>query len=133
MTNLHEKALILGTGGASKAVTFVLKNIGIDVLYISRKPTKPNEFRYSDINENMLRACKLIVQTTPVGTFPSITDCPVFPFQHLTSEHLVVDLIYNPSETLFLHQAKQAGATILNGESMLKEQALKSWEIWTSI
>ena len=133
LTNLHEKALILGTGGASKAVAFVLKNIGIDVLYVSRNPTKPNEFSYNDINENMLRACKLIVQTTPVGTFPSITDCPVFPFQHLTSEHLVVDLIYNPSETLFLHQAKQAGATILNGESMLKEQALKSWEIWTSI
>lgn len=133
LTNLHEKALILGTGGASKAVAFVLKNIGIDVLYVSRNPTKPNEFSYSDINENMLRACKLIVQTTPVGTFPSITDCPVFPFQHLTSEHLVVDLIYNPSETLFLHLAKQAGATILNGESMLKEQALKSWEIWTSI
>ena len=133
LTNLHEKALILGTGGASKAVAFVLKNIGIDVLYVSRNPSKPNEFSYNDINENMLRACKLIVQTTPVGTFPSITDCPVFPFQHLTSEHLVVDLIYNPSETLFLHQAKQAGATILNGESMLKEQALKSWEIWTSI
>jgi shikimate dehydrogenase len=133
LTNLHEKALILGTGGASKAVAFVLKNIGIDVLYVSRNPSKPNEFSYHDINENMLRACKLIVQTTPVGTFPSITDCPVFPFQHLTSEHLVVDLIYNPSETLFLHQAKQAGATILNGESMLKEQALKSWEIWTSM
>ena len=133
LTNLHEKALILGTGGASKAVAFVLKNIGINVLFVSRNPTKPNEFSYSDINENMLRACKLIVQTTPVGTFPSITDCPAFPFQHLTSVHLVVDLIYNPSETLFLHQAKQSGATILNGESMLKEQALKSWEIWTSI
>lgn len=133
LTNLHEKALILGTGGASKAVAFVLKNIGIDVLYISRNPTKPNEFSYSDINENMLRACKLIVQTTPVGTFPSITDCPVFPFHYLTSEHLVVDLIYNPAETIFLQQAKQHGATILNGESMLKEQALKSWEIWNSI
>ena len=133
LTNLHEKALILGTGGASKAVAFVLKNIGIDVLYVSRNPSKPNEFSYSDINENMLRACKLIVQTTPLGTFPFIMDCPVFPFHYLTSEHLVVDLIYNPSETLFLHQAKQAGATILNGESMLKEQALKSWGIWTSI
>lgn len=133
LTNLHEKALILGTGGASKAVAFVLKNIGIDVLYVSRNPSKPNEFSYNDINENMLRACKLIVQTTPVGTFPSITDSPIFPFQHLTNEHLVVDLIYNPAETLFLHHAKKNGATILNGESMLKEQALKSLEIWTSI
>lgn len=133
LTNLHEKALILGTGGASKAVAFILKNIGIDVLYVSRNPSKPIEFSYSDINEHMLRACKLIIKTTPVGTFPSITECPSFPFQHLTSEHLVVDLIYNPAETLFLQHAKQSGATILNGESMLKEQALKSWEIWNLI
>jgi len=133
LTNLHDRALILGTGGASKAVAFVLKNIGIDVLYVSRNPSKPNEFSYTDINEYMLSACKLIVNTTPIGTFPNITESPIFPYQFLTAEHLVVDLIYNPSETLFLHQAKQAGATILNGESMLKEQALKSWEIWNSI
>ena len=133
LTNLHEKALILGTGGASKAVAYVLKNIGIDVLYISRSPRNSNEFSYSDLNEYMLRACKLVVNTTPIGTYPNITESPEFPFQYLTSEHLVVDLIYNPAETLFLSQAKQAGATILNGESMLKEQALKSWEIWTSI
>ncbi len=133
LTNLHEKALILGTGGASKAVAYVLKNIGIDALYISRTPLNSNEFSYSDLNEYMLRACKLIVNTTPVGTFPNINESPEFPFQYLTSDHLVVDLIYNPTETLFLRQAKQSGATILNGESMLKEQALKSWEIWKSI
>jgi shikimate dehydrogenase len=133
LTNLHEKALILGTGGASKAVAYVLKNIGIDTLYISRNPSNSNEFSYADLNEYMLRACKLIVNTTPVGTFPNINEAPEFPFHYLTTEHLVVDLIYNPSETLFLSNAKQAGATILNGESMLKEQALKSWEIWTSI
>ncbi len=133
LTNLHEKALILGTGGASKAVAYVLKNIGIDVLYISRTPSNSNEFSYLDLNVHMLRACKLIVNTTPVGTFPNINESPEFPFQYLTSEHLVVDLIYNPTETLFLRQAKQAGASILNGESMLKEQAIKSWEIWNSI
>ena len=133
LTNLHDRALILGTGGASKAVAFVLRNIGIEVIFISRTPSNTNEFSYTDINEYMLRACKLIVNTTPVGTFPNITESPAFPYQFLTAEHLVVDLIYNPSETLFLHQAKQAGATILNGESMLKEQALKSWKIWTSI
>lgn len=133
LTNLHEKALILGTGGASKAVAYVLKNIGIDILYISRKPSNTNEFSYSDINEYMLRACKLIVNTTPLGTFPNTQESPDFPFEYLTTEHLVVDLIYNPSETLFLRNAKKAGATILNGESMLKEQALKSLEIWTSI
>ena len=73
LTNLHDRALILGTGGASKAVAFVLKNIGIDVLYVSRNPSKPNEFSYSDINEYMLSACKLIINTTPIGTFPNIT------------------------------------------------------------
>jgi shikimate dehydrogenase len=133
LTNLHEKALILGTGGASKAVAYVLKNIGIEVLYISRNPSKSNEFSYEDINEYMLKACKLVVNTTPVGTFPSVNQSPDFPFQFLTNEHLVVDLIYNPAETTFLKKAKDAGATILNGESMLKEQALKSWKIWNSL
>lgn len=132
LTNLHEKALILGTGGASKAVAYVLKNIGIDVLYVSRNPSKSNEFPYGQINEYMLKACKLVVNTTPIGTFPNIEECPAFPFEFLSNEHLVVDLIYNPAESLFLKNAKQARATILNGESMLKEQALKSWQIWNS-
>lgn len=132
LTNLHEKALILGTGGASKAVAYVLKNIGIDVLYVSRNPLNSNEFSYNDINEYMLKACKLVVNTTPLGTFPNVEVSPLFPFQFLSEEHLVVDLIYNPAETLFLRKAKQAGATTLNGESMLKEQALKSFDIWTS-
>jgi shikimate dehydrogenase len=132
LTNLHEKALVLGTGGASKAVAYVLKNIGIDVLYVSRNPSNSNTFSYGQINEYMLKACKLVVNTTPVGTFPNIEDCPVFPFEGLSNEHLVVDLIYNPAETSFLKNAKQAGATILNGESMLKEQALKSLQIWNS-
>ena len=132
LTNLHEKALVLGTGGASKAVAYVLKNIGIDVLYVTRNPSNSNEFSYEQINEYMLKACKLVVNTTPVGTFPNIEESPAFPFEFLSNEHLVVDLIYNPAETLFLKSAKEAGATILNGESMLKEQALKSWQIWNS-
>ena len=132
LTNLHEKVLILGTGGASKAVAYVLKNIGIDVLYVTRNPSNSNEFSYEQINEYMLKACKLVVNTTPVGTFPNIEESPAFPFEFLSNEHLVVDLIYNPAETLFLKSAKVAGATTLNGESMLKEQALKSWQIWNS-
>lgn len=130
LTFHHERALVFGTGGASKAVAFVLKNIGIDVLTVSRSPEGAKQFAYKDVNEHMLRACKLVVNCTPVGTHPAIHDVIPFPFSHLSPEHLVVDLIYNPAKTRFLELAEQAGATILNGESMLKHQALRSWKIW---
>lgn len=130
LTNLHERALILGTGGASKAVAHVFKSIGIDVIYCSRKPAHSKEYSYDSINEHMLNACKVVVNCTPVGTFPNVEGMLPFPFQFLTSDHLVIDLIYNPSKTKFLSESQNQGATILNGESMLKEQALKAWEIW---
>lgn len=132
LTNRHERALIFGTGGASKAVEYVLKSLGIDVVFISRNPTKENHFRYDEVNELMLDACKLIVNTTPVGTYPEIDEYLDIPFHALTAEHLVVDLIYNPSKTKFLEKSESAGASIVNGATMLKQQALKSWEIWTS-
>lgn len=130
LTNQHERAMILGTGGASKAVEYVLKNLGIDVIFISRTPKKSNEFHYDEINNHMLNACKLIVNTTPVGTFPNINDCIELPFECLTPNHLVIDLIYNPSKTKLLTESEEYGAQILNGESMLKQQALKGWQIW---
>lgn len=130
LTNKHEKALILGTGGAAKAVSYVLKDIGIEVLTVSRTPHGRNQFAYADINKHMIKACKLIVNTTPLGMYPNVDESVEFPFDFLSEEHLVVDLIYNPDETLFLKQAKSNQATILNGASMLKEQALKSWAIW---
>jgi shikimate dehydrogenase len=130
LTNEHERAIILGTGGASKAVAYVLKNIGLDVLSISRNPAKEKEFPYEALNEHMLRACKVIVNCTPVGTFPDIDNCVPFPFEFLTDKHLCIDLIYNPEETRFLKEAALHGATTLNGLSMLKEQANKAWEIW---
>jgi len=130
LTNLHEKALILGTGGAAKAVSHVFQSIGIDVIYCSRNPQKENEFSYDLLNDYMINACKVIVNTTPVGTYPDIDRCIPFPFQALTPEHLIIDLIYNPEHTKFLREAKLAGATTLNGLSMLREQAMKSWEIW---
>ncbi len=130
LTNKHERAIILGTGGASKAVEYVLKGLGINVIFISRNPKKENEFGYNEINNHMLNACKLLVNTTPVGTFPNISECIEIPFEFLTPEHLVVDLIYNPAKTKFLQNAEMHGAQILNGESMLKQQALKAWEIW---
>lgn len=132
LTNRHERAAIFGTGGASKAVEYVLKQLGIDVIFISRTPNGENQFDYSNVNEHMLRACKLLINTTPVGMYPNVDDCLPIPFEHLTSEHLVVDLIYNPSVTKLLENARAAGAQILNGETMLKQQALKSWDIWSS-
>ncbi|MEY3237555.1 MAG: shikimate dehydrogenase [Bacteroidota bacterium] len=130
LTNLHERALILGTGGASKAVAHVFKSIGIDVIYCSRNPTGSKEFSYDLLNEHMVNACKVVVNCTPLGTFPNVDESIEFPYEHLTKDHLVVDLIYNPAKTKFLQKAEEVGATILNGESMLKEQALKAWEIW---
>ncbi|MDR0802505.1 shikimate dehydrogenase [Fluviicola sp.] len=130
LTNEHERAIILGTGGASKAVAYVLKKIGLDMIRISRNPQGTKEFSYGAINEHMLRACKVIVNCTPVGTFPDVEACVPFPFEYLTESHLCIDLIYNPEETRFLRESKLRGATILNGLSMLKEQANKAWEIW---
>jgi shikimate dehydrogenase len=121
----------LGTGGASKAVAYVLKNLGIEILYLSRKPTgKPRHFGYSDVNQHLLKACKLIVNTTPTGMYPHTETHFDFSFDGIGEEHLVVDLIYNPAKTNLLEVSEQRGATILNGQSMLKEQALKSWDIW---
>lgn len=129
LTNLHERALILGTGGSSKAVEFVFKSIGIDCVFVSRSP-KEGQFSYSDINQHMVNACKVIVNCTPVGMYPNVNETLEFPFQFLTKEHLIIDLIYNPVKTKFLEKAEENNAQILNGESMLKEQALKSWELW---
>jgi len=132
LTNLHERALIIGTGGASRAVEYVFNSLGIDVVFISRNPSKENHFSYDEINNYMLNACKVIVNCTPVGTFPNNEDLIHFPYHYLTADHLVVDLIYNPEKTKFLQKSQEYGATILNGESMLHQQALKAWEIWNS-
>lgn len=131
LTNRHERAIIFGTGGASKAVEFVLKKIGVDVIFISRNPQGPNQFHYDEVNNHMIQACKLLVNTTPVGTFPNVNDFLDIPYSFLSEEHLVVDLIYNPEKTKFLEYAELNGALILNGKSMLREQALKSWKIWS--
>jgi shikimate dehydrogenase len=130
LTNKHERAMILGTGGASKAVACVFKKIGIDVIFISRNPEGPKQFPYAAINDHMVSACKVVVNCTPVGTYPSVDESVLFPYHHLTADHLVVDLIYNPEKTKFLQLSQENGATILNGESMLKEQALRAWTIW---
>lgn len=132
LTNVHERALILGNGGAAKAVSFVFKKLGIDVIYAVRNPQWSNEFSFESINQHMISACKVIVQCTPVGMFPNIDDFLCIPFDFISSDHLVIDLIYNPSKTVFLRNAEKTGAIILNGESMLKEQAMRAWEIWNN-
>ncbi|MFK8036877.1 MAG: shikimate dehydrogenase [Crocinitomicaceae bacterium] len=128
----HERAIILGTGGASKAVQYVLEELGCNTIFISRNPTKQNEFGYEDINEVMLNSCPIIVNTTPVGTFPNSHEIVQVPYQHLSNRQLVIDLVYNPIETRFLKHAKEQGATTINGLTMLHQQAEKAWEIWQS-
>ena len=132
LTFEHERALIFGTGGASKAVAHVFKQIGLDVFYISRNGNEANGvFRYEDINNHMLRSCRVLVNCTPVGTFPDVNACFELPFEHLTPAHLVIDLVYNPAQTELMKRAKAQGAAVMNGLSMLQHQALKSYEIWT--
>ncbi len=133
LTNQHERALLFGTGGAAKAVAYVLREIGIDVNYMARNPGNNNkQFSYSALNSQMLNACKLLVNCTPVGTFPKVNDCLPISFDGIGIDHLVIDLIYNPQQTVFLKNAAEKGATIMNGESMLKAQAMKSWALWNS-
>lgn len=123
-------ALILGTGGASKAVAFTLKNLGFSFKFVSRKPSS-NALTYSDLDKAILTDHLLIVNCTPLGTSPNIEACPSIPYQYLTENHLLYDLIYNPAETTFLKQGKKQRARTLNGLNMLEIQAEKAWEIWS--
>jgi shikimate dehydrogenase len=125
-----DRALILGTGGASKAVAYVLRKIGLDILFVSRNPSSKNQISYEDCNANAVKWHRLIVNTTPVGTSPNITESPAIAYEGITEKHLMYDLIYNPAKTQFLTEGKERGASIQNGLSMLKIQAEKSWEIW---
>lgn len=128
----HERALILGTGGASKAIAYALKKVGVEVYFVTSSAIKEkaNSFFYNEINELVMNAFKLIVNTTPLGTTPNEKEYPNLPYQLFTSDHLAYDLVYNPPETEFLKKAKEFGAVTMNGLSMLHLQAEKSWEIW---
>jgi shikimate dehydrogenase len=130
----HSRALILGTGGSSKAVAYALKQIGVEYYFVTSSATKKssNTFFYSEINPIILKQFLLIINCTPLGMFPNINDCPHLPYECITENHLAYDLIYNPDETLFLRKCKANRATVINGLSMLQLQAEKSWEIWNS-
>lgn len=127
----HNRALVLGSGGASRAVTFVLKKLGIDFKIVSRKKAR-KQITYSELNKSILDDYPLIINTTPLGQAPDTSACADIPYEYLTSKHLLYDLVYNPAETEFLKRGKAAGATIKNGEEMLHLQAEKGWEIWNS-
>ncbi len=127
----HQKALILGDGGASRAVAYVLRKLGIEYLIVSRR-ARNKQVAYKDLNEDLMAEHLLIINTTPLGTFPEIEGCPEIPYQFFSEKHLAYDLVYNPAETEFLKRAKLKGASIKNGLEMLHIQAEKAWEIWNS-
>lgn len=126
----HSHALILGTGGASKAVAFTLEKLDISFHYVSRNPTAKATYTYSELTDTIIKDHPLIINCTPVGTHPQIDTCPDIPYDAITKEHLLYDLIYNPAQTKFLLCGEKQGATICNGADMLEYQAEKAWEIW---
>ncbi|PXV57124.1 shikimate dehydrogenase [Dysgonomonas alginatilytica] len=128
---LHKKALILGTGGASKAVKYGLERLGIESKYVSRT-ARPHFFTYNDLTEETLSEYKVIVNTSPVGTFPNVDECPAIPYEYLTSSHLLYDLVYNPPITKFLELGAKQGAKTKNGSEMLQLQAIAAWKIWNN-
>lgn len=128
----HTNALVLGYGGAAKAVIYVLEKLGIQYQIVSREASE-GRISYDDLNEEIINSHQLIINCSPIGTFPNITSAPNIPYEFLTSEHLLYDLIYNPEVTQFLQNGIEKGATIKNGYEMLVHQAEKSWEIWNKL
>ncbi|ROI10108.1 shikimate dehydrogenase [Chryseobacterium sp. H3056] len=122
----QKSALVLGNGGAAKAVKYVLEKHGIPYQSVFRK----GDVNFENLPKEQVKNHLIIIQCTPVGTFPNVSDCVEFPFEALSAEHLVIDLIYNPAQTEFLKKAAAQKATTVNGENMLKKQAEKAWEIW---
>ena len=127
----HKSALILGTGGASKAIAYTLKTLDIKYLYVSRKATE-TVISYDKLSNKIIEDHHIIINCTPLGTSPNINACPNIPYDAITNKHILFDLIYNPEKTKFLSLGKQKNATIINGLNMLKLQAEKAWSIWNS-
>ncbi len=126
----HQKALVLGTGGASLAVHHVLSKLKIDALSVSRTPSSPDEYSYERLSRAIVAEYPLIINTTPLGMHPHTGQCPSLPYEAIGSDHLLYDLVYNPEKTLFLQKGEVQGAMIKNGLEMLEQQAEAAWEIW---
>lgn len=127
LKDIHKKALILGHGGAAKAVAYALETLGIGHEYVTRSG---DGLRYADLTTQMIAERKIVINTTPLGTFPQTDACPEIPYEGFSSHHIAFDLIYNPPQTEFLNRAGARGATILNGYEMLVGQAEAAWSIW---
>ncbi len=125
----HTHALILGTGGAAAGVAFVLRRLGIRYQFVSRNPDA-NGLSYAELDEVRMETHRLIINTTPLGTFPAVDTCAPIPYQYLTDQYHCFDLVYNPAETLFMQKAKAQGASVQNGYDMLTIQAEANWRIW---
>ena len=126
----HRKALVLGNGGATAAVAFILKKHGIDFGIVSRKLHNGSAIVYENIDEKLMKENLIIINTTPLGMYPKTDEIPEIPYEFITDKHLLYDLVYNPAETLFLKKGKERGAIVKNGEEMLVLQAEESWRIW---
>lgn len=126
----NKKALILGTGGSSKAVSYVLKSLNFETLTVSRTPKAVDHIDYNSINKINLSSYDLIVNTTPVGMFPKVQNMPLVPIEKLTAKHIILDLIYNPAQTMLLQEASKKLCRIQNGLPMLFAQAEASWQFW---
>ena len=128
----HTNALVLGTGGAAKAVHYVLNKLGIAFIEVSRTPATTRQLSYQQIDEAVIREHQVIINTSPLGMYPKVDECPPLPYQALTSKHYLFDLVYNPAKTLFLQKGEEQGAAIKNGHDMLIIQAEESWRIWNA-
>ena len=129
LRDFDRKALVLGTGGASKAVCYGLRKLGITPTLVSRTP-KEGMFGYEELNAEIMDTHSIIVNCTPLGMYPDIDSCPPIPYTLISAQHLLFDCVYNPEETLFLRKGKEQGATIQNGIGMLIGQAKEAWKIW---
>ena len=125
----HTDALILGTGGASKAICYALKSLGIDYTFVSRNPSKGN-LSYTEVTQEVLQKNFLIINCTPLGTYPNLDEAPAIPYDFLDHRHLLFDLVYNPPLSTFLANGKVRGSKLCNGQKMLEYQAERSWQIW---
>lgn len=128
--NKFERALVLGKGGASKAVAYGLSLWGMDVFFATREPQGDKDLAYDALNLANMNFFPLIVNCTPLGTYPNVEQCPDIPYDGLSEGHFCVDLVYNPPLTLFMQKAQQRGALVMNGQKMLEIQAELSWQIW---
>lgn len=129
LRDAHEKALVLGTGGASKAVCYALEQMGLEYKYVSRT-ARPDAFTYAELNEEIMSEYLVVVNTSPLGMFPNVDSAPDIPYEYLSEDHLLYDLVYNPENTKFCQLGKAQGAVTKSGLDMLHGQAVAAWKIW---